>query len=126
MMGLHDPGGELGQKLLKTQPDVGEFASGDVVGCREVAVVEEVFVEEDDMVWVDFDGDNLCVAGVGELGPTIDSVPVFAKARAVVEDDLCGDGENEVSFATQVNGGEVLDLLLVFRFGEPPLDGIGG
>lgn len=125
MMGLHDPGGELGQKLLETKPDVGEFASGNVVGCGDVAVVEEIPVEEDRVIGIDFDRENLCVACVSEFGPAVDAIPTFAKMSAVVEDDLCGDGQYEVALATEVNRGEVLDLLLVFGFGEPPLRRIG-
>jgi hypothetical protein len=75
-----------------------------VVGGDDVAIVEEIFVEKDGMVGVDLDGDDLCMARVRELRPAVYTVPVFAKAGAVVEDDLCGDWEDEVSFATQVYG----------------------
>src|ERR1700722_12767067 len=99
MMGLHDPGGELRQKLLEAQPDVGEFASGDVVRGDDVAVVEEILVEEDRLVGVDFDREDLRVATVSEFGPAVDAIPTFAETGTVVEDDLCGDGEDEIALA---------------------------
>ena len=126
MMGLHDPGGELGEKLLEAQPEVGEFASGDIVGCHDVAVVEEVFVEKDCVVGVDFDRANFRVASVGEFGPAVEAIPTFAKTTSVIEDDLCCDREDKVALAMEVDSGEVLDLLFVFGFGEPPLGRIGG
>ena len=78
------------------------------------------------MVGVDLGGDYFGVACVGELCPTIDAIPVFADAGTVVEDDLDGDGEDEVALAMEVDGGEVLDFLFVVGFGQPPLHGIGG
>src|SRR5437660_1580457 len=44
---------------------------------------------------------------------------------AVVEDDLSGDGEDEVALAMEIDGGEVL-IFFVFGFGQPPLQGVGG
>ena len=78
------------------------------------------------MVGIDLGGDDFGVAGVGEFRPAVDAVPALADAGAVVEDDLCGDGEDEVAFAMEVDGGEVLNLFFVFGFGQPPLQGIGG
>src|ERR1700721_1086826 len=45
---------------------------------------------------------------------------------AVIEDNFGSDGEDEVAFAMEINLGEVLDLLFIFGFRKPPLDGIGG
>ena len=78
------------------------------------------------MVRIDFGRDDSGVAGVGEFGPAIDSIPALAKVSAVVEDDLYSDGEDKVTFAVEIDGGEVLDLLLFFRFGKPPLRSVGG
>src|ERR1700721_377146 len=44
----------------------------------------------------------------------------------VIEDNFGSDGEDEVAFAMEINLGEVLDLLFIFGFRKPPLDGIGG
>ena len=74
------------------------------------------------VVGVDLGGDDFGVAGVGELCPAVDAVPVLAEAGAVVEDDLDGDGKDEVAFAAEVDGGEILDLSFCLWIGEPPLD----
>ena len=78
------------------------------------------------MVGIDFCGDDFGVAGVGEFCPAVDAVPALADAGAVVEDDLGVDGEDEVAFAVEVDGGEILSLIFVFGFGQPPLQWIGG
>ncbi len=78
------------------------------------------------MVGVDLAETDFGVAGVGEFRPAVDAVPALAEAGAVVEDDLDGDGKDEVAFAMEIDSGEVLDLFFVFGFGQPPLDGIGG
>ena len=78
------------------------------------------------MVGVDLGGLDSGVAVVDEGGPAIDAVPVFAEASAVGEDDFDGDGEDEVTFAVDVDGVTPEDLRWIAWLGEPPLDGIGG
>ncbi len=78
------------------------------------------------MVGVDLGGDDFGVAGVGEFSPAVDTVPAFAEPGAVVEDNFDGNGKDEVAFAMEVDGGEVLNLFFVVGFREPPLDGVGG
>ena len=77
------------------------------------------------MVGVDFGRDDFGVAGVGEFCPAVDAIPAFADVGAVVEDDLCGDGEDEVAFAMKVDCGKVR-IFFVFGLRQPPLQGVGG
>ncbi len=62
------------------------------------------------MVGVDLGGLDFGVAVVDEGGPAVDAVPVLAEAGAVGEDDLDGDGEDEVAFAVEVDGVTPEDL----------------
>ena len=97
------------------------------MGVDSVAVVEEIFVEKDGVVGVDFGGTDFGVARVVETDPAVYTVPLFALTGAVFEDDFDGDGQDEVAFAVEDDGGEVLEVLAFFfvgGFGEPPLDGV--
>ena len=98
------------------------------MGVDSVAVVEEIFVEKDGVVGVDFGGTDFGVARVVETDPAVYTVPLFALTGAVFEVDFDGDGQDEVAFAVEDDGGEVLEVLsflFVSGFGKPPLDGVG-
>ena len=85
--------------MLGAEPYVGDLSRWDVVGLGGVAVIEEVSIEKDCVIWVNLGGDHLCIAGVGKFNPSIDAIPVFAEMCSVIEDNLGGDWEDEVAFS---------------------------
>src|ERR1700722_14757797 len=112
---LDDPRDELSCELVEAEPEVCQFARRAGIRGDGITVVEEIRIEKNHVVRIDFDGNYFRVTSVSELCPTIDSVPTLADPGAVVEDDLYGDRKDEVALAVEVDGGEVLNLFLIAR-----------
>ena len=114
-------------QLLCDHPIAAQLKACCAVTGDDIAVVEEVLVQPNLMLRVDFRREQLGFLHVDISGPAIDAIPVFADGGAVVELHFDRDRKDEVAFAMEADDGPILTLVMLAGI-FPPCDrfAVGG